>query len=343
MIKNTIKYIAAAGVIVAILVYIGYFLIINSKIEQKNSQTCKITITQHTTWSELETMLDSCFKIKNNPIFITLSKIKKLQTTFKRGHYRFENYTTINNLINRLKHGHQSPINVVFNSQASIEQLAGTISRQMMFDSAELQNKLTDIQVIEKYNFTPSNFATMFIPNTYQVYWTYTPDEFIERMYNEYNKFWNNERKAKAKALNISPIEVSILASIVEKESSIAHEMPTIAGVYLNRLRINMPLQADPTVIYANKAFSAQRVTKAMLVIDSEYNTYKNTGLPPGPICIASTQSINAVLNHTKHDFLYFCASTTMDGTHVFAKTLKQHNKNAIKYRKELDRRKIFK
>jgi UPF0755 protein len=280
--------------------------------------------------------------VEESAVFEYLVEYKKLPETFNVGHYRFDKPLTANSLINKIKHGHQDPIKVVFNSIRNLKELAGVVGTQVMFDSLDLQHKLVDFEMITKYGFTEETFSTMFIPNTYQVYWTISPDDFIKRMNSEYKKFWNQERLGKANNLKLSPVEVSILASIVEKETAVRSEMRTVAGVYLNRLRIKMPLQADPTVVFASGDFEARRVTNKMLAIDSPYNTYKRQGLPPGPIWIPSSFSIDAVLNFEKHDYVFFCASPKMDGTHIFAKTLRQHNQNAEEYRRVLNKMRIF-
>jgi UPF0755 protein len=184
---------------------------------------------------------------------------------------------------------------------------------------------------------------TLFIPNTYEFYWNTSADKFIERMYVEYKHFWSKSRLNKAQKIKLTPEQVIILASIVEEETIKDDEKPTVAGVYLNRLHKNIRLQADPTVRFAVGDFEIKRILNKHLKIDSPYNTYKYAGLPPGPICIPTISSIDAVLNYKKHDYLYFCAKDDFSGYHAFAKTLKQHNINATKYRKALNKNRIYK
>jgi UPF0755 protein len=181
---------------------------------------------------------------------------------------------------------------------------------------------------------------TIFIPNTYEMFWNATPKQFVEKMLKEHDKFWEKDnRKAKADALAMNPEQVYSLASIVEKETNNVEEKPRVAGAYLNRLRINMKLQADPTCVFASKDFLTRRVTQKHLTFDSPYNTYLHTGLPPGPISIASISSIDAVLNYEKHNYLYFCAKPDNIGTHSFAETFPQHQVNVNKYIEWLTRR----
>lgn len=181
----------------------------------------------------------------------------------------------------------------------------------------------------------------MFIPNTYEVYWNTSAKNFMNRMKKEYDRFWNDSRKAKAKEIGMSPVEVAILASIVEEETAAYDEYPVVAGLYINRLKRNIPLQADPTVKFAWGDFTLQRILFSHLEIDSPYNTYKHTGLPPGPLRIPSIKGLDAVLNYQKHSYLYMCAKEDLSGRHNFAKTLAEHSRNAKKYQAELNRRKI--
>jgi UPF0755 protein len=197
--------------------------------------------------------------------------------------------------------------------------------------------------MIKELGFTPPTFPVMFVPNTYEMYWTTTPANFTKRMKIEYDKFWNEERKTKADRIGLTPIEVSILASIVQEETAKNDEKPLVAGLYINRLKRGMPLQADPTIKYAVNDFTLRRVLNTHLEMDSPYNTYKFAGLPPGPINFPEITSIDAVLNFKKHNFIYMCAKSDFSGYHNFAQTLAQHNRNADAYRAALDANKIFK
>ncbi|HWL00047.1 MAG TPA: endolytic transglycosylase MltG, partial [Parapedobacter sp.] len=191
------------------------------------------------------------------------------------------------------------------------------------------------------YGFDSANFLSMFVPNTYELYWNTTTEQFADRMHNEYEKFWNDERRQKAETINLNPQEVAVLASIVKGEALHTDEMPAIAGLYLNRLRKGMLLQADPTVIFANNDFTIRRVLYRHLRTDSPYNTYLYRGLPPGPIMMPSIAAIDAVLNYQQHDYIYMCAKDDFSGYHNFAVTQAEHNINARKFQQALNERNI--
>jgi UPF0755 protein len=239
--------------------------------------------------------------------------------------------------------GKQSPVNVTFNNVRDIYQLAGIVSRQIEPDSASLVHLLTDSAYIASLGFNQHTIPAMFIPNTYQFFWAITPKAFVSRMHQEYQKFWNKDRRHEASVVGLKPVQVSILASIVNKETNKVDEMPKIASVYLNRLERGWRLQADPTVIFALKDFSIRRVLNEQKRVDSPYNTYRHQGLPPGPICIPSIAAIQSVLSPADTPFLYFCAKDDFSGYHVFAKTNREQQENARKYQKALDKMRIYK
>ncbi|MES2574018.1 MAG: endolytic transglycosylase MltG [Bacteroidota bacterium] len=230
------------------------------------------------------------------------------------------------------------PVKLAFNNQERLENFAQRVSSQIEPDSLTLVNTFKDPDFLKENGFTEENVFVMFIANTYEVYWNITAEKFRDKMIKEYRNFWNEERIAKAKKQGLTPVEATILASIVHKESVKKDERPRIAGVYLNRLRLEMPLQADPTVIYAIKKKDndfdqvIKRVFYNDLFLTSPYNTYKVIGLPPGPIAMPDITALDAVLNPEKHDFIYFCASVDRFGYHEFAVTLPEHNVNAKKY-----------
>lgn len=219
--------------------------------------------------------------------------------------------------------------------------LAGKIGKQIEADSASIAKLLHDKDYVGKLGFNERTLPAMFLPDTYEFYWNTDAESFISRMLQEYNKFWNEDRKKAAKDKGLSPVEVSILASIVDKETNKTDEMPRIAGVYINRLHSNWLLQADPTLIFAIGDFSIKRVLNVHKEIESPYNTYKYIGLPPGPICIPSVAAVKAVLNAENHNYFYFCAKEDFSGYHNFAKTLTEHNHNAVKYQNALNQRGI--
>jgi len=229
-------------------------------------------------------------------------------------------------------------VSLAFNNQERLENFAGRVGSQIEPDSLELLNTIKDSIFLKENGFTEENVLVMFIPNTYDIYWNTSAEKFRDKMIKEYRKFWNKERTAKAAAQGLTPIQATILASIVHKESVKKDERPRIAGVYLNRMKLEMPLQADPTVIFAIKKKSndfnqvIKRVFYNDLFLNSPYNTYKNIGLPPGPIAMPDITALEAVLNPEKNNYIYFCASVDRFGYHEFAATLAEHNVNAKKY-----------
>lgn len=275
--------------------------------------------------------------LKSIKTFNRLAKIKSYDTSIKPGRFFIYSSSNNNRIINELRSG-GTPIKIVFNNQERIENLVGRISSQLMIDSLSLLEYITDEDIVGKKGFTVANALAMYIPNTYEFYWESDASTFFSRMYTEYQRFWNQNRRAKAKSLGISPIDAITLASIVHKETTKKEEMPLVAGVYLERLKRNMKLQADPTIIYTIKKHSddfnkvIKRVLYRDLEIDSPFNTYLYQGLPPGPIITPSITSIDAVLNPKMERYLYFVADVENPGYHKFAKTLSQHNRNRAKY-----------
>ena len=253
----------------------------------------------------------------------------------KPGRYVLKNGMSNQQLCNMLIGGNQSPVKVTFNNMRDIPMLAGRISQQIEADSIEIVAYLNNDTLLSELGFNPQTIPALFLPNTYEFYWNTDAAQFVEKMKNEYDKYWNEERLAKAKEIALSPVQVSTLAAIVDKETNKTDEMARIAGVYLNRLRNGWLLQADPTLVFAVGDFELKRVLNVHKEVESPYNTYKYPGLPPGPICIPSLASINAVLNAEKHN--YFCAKEDFSGYHNFAKTLTEHNRNAERYQRALN------
>jgi UPF0755 protein len=278
---------------------------------------------------------------------IMLSVASKIKT-MKPGSYRLEKGMNNLDILRVFVIGRQSPVKLTFNNQDTLEKLAGRIASEMEFDSISLLTAMKNNDFLKKNGFTLETALAMYIPNSYEIYWNVSPEKFLNKMLSEHQNFWNEERIKKAKEKNLTPIQVQILAAIVQKETAKVSERPMVAGLYLNRLNANWPLQADPTVVYSIKLKTNQdtiikRVYKNHLLINSPYNTYKNTGLPPGLIAMPDISSIDAVLNATNHDYFYMCASSEKIGTHLFAKSLIEHNRNAIKYQKWLNNQGILK
>jgi UPF0755 protein len=288
-------------------------------------------------YNDLLTTLYGSGLVINRKTFEWLADKKKLPGSVKPGKYLITEGMNNNELINILRSGAQQPVQMIFNNIRTKEELAKTISLQIEADSSGIILLLNDTTFLRNLGYNPDNVLAMFIPNTYEVYWTTDSREFINRMFLESNKFWNAERQRKAEGIGLTPVQVSILASIVEKETTRVSEMPTMAGVYTNRLKFGWRLQADPTVVYAWGDFSIQRVLNIHKQIESPYNTYLNFGLPPGPICIPSIAAIDAVLNRENHSYMFFCAKDDFSGYHEFARTHEQHAINANKYRRALD------
>ena len=336
--KIIIIFFSIALIITGIISYRYYSYIFSPNVNQPGSITIPMG-------ARLEQVIDSLTSKKiliNEKAFRWVSKKKKYEEYIKQGRYRVEKGLNTNSIVNMLISGNQEAIKVTFNNVRFMDQLAGKVSQYFTTDSLTMLQHLTDVEVMEKYGFNEQTFQSMFIPNTYEMYWTTTPDKFTERMKTEYDRFWNDERKAKAKAIGLSPVEVATLASIVQEETIKNDEKPIVAGLYLNRLSKGILLQADPTIKFALGDFTIRRVLETYLEIDSPYNTYKYTGLPPGPINFPEISSIEAVLNPDKNSFLYMCAREDFSGYHNFAKTLAEHNRNAQRYQSALNKQKIW-
>lgn len=265
-----------------------------------------------------------------------------LAKNLKPGRYGVKEGMNNRTLINKLKSGNQDAVKLKFQNIRKKENFAAYLAKNMEADSLAFIKVLDSAALLEKNGFNTDNIYTMFIPNTYEMYWNISPLEFFEKMLKQYDKFWTEERKRKAAALNLTPIKATILASIVDSEALYDKEMPTIAGLYLNRLNRGILLQADPTVIFANDDFTVKRVTNRLLSVDSKYNTYKYAGLPPGPITMPSINAIDAVLNREVNNYIYMCAKEDFSGYHNFAETVVQHEINAKKYREALNKRNIY-
>ena len=296
-----------------------------------------------TNFEDLLIIIQSKGIIINIDYFEWIAEKKNYINNVKPGKYKLKDGMTNNEFVNLLRSGEQESVKVTFNNVRTIEQLAGKVAVNLETDSVQIDELLKDPDFIKKYGFNKNTIISLFIPNTYEFYWNTSAKEFVSRMAIEYKKFWNTSRKAKAKKLNLSQSEVATLASIVQKETIKSDEKPRVAGVYLNRIRRGMLLQADPTVIYAIGDFSMKRVLRKHLKYDSPYNTYMYKGLPPGPICIPNKSSIDAVLSNEKHKYIFFCAKADFSGYHSFAVTLSQHNANARKYQRALNKRRIYK
>ncbi len=270
--------------------------------------------------------------------FRRAARLSGLDKRVKPGRYILKEGMSYREAAQMFRRGLQIPVQLTFNNIRTLDNLAGALARQVEPDSASLAALLADPATAESYGFTPQTFMAMFVPNTYEVYWNISAAALLDRMHKEYGRFWNADRLAKLEKTGLTQTGVSTLASIVYEETKIPDEMPSVAGVYMNRLRIGMPLQADPTVKFAVGDPSIRRVLNVHLAVDSPYNTYMYKGLPPGPICMPSIKALDAVLNYGKHNYLYFCASPDFNGRHRFAVTLAEHARNAREYANALNR-----
>ena len=315
---------------------------------QKKINLSKKTTLYIPTDSKFDDLVDSLFEkkiIADKDEFKSWAEKRNLKdATIEPGKYLISPNMTINDLIINLRKGYgEKEVKITFNNARTNTDLAEKFTANLEIKSEDFLNTLNDPNIAQQYGFNEVTFSTMFIPNTYNSYWDISMDDLLSKMAKEYKKFWNDERKAKAKKLNLTQSEVASLASIVMCETAKSDEAPIIAGVYINRIRQRIPLQADPTLIFAIGDFTIKRVLDVHKEIDSPYNTYKYTGIPPGPIYIASPTYIDAVLDYTKHDYIYFCAKEDFSGYSNFAKTYSAHLVNARKYQNALNKRKIFK
>jgi len=328
---------AALGLLIIAALVVAFMLyrfILAPNTRTPHNQTFFLFIPTTATYQDVVDSLDKHDILVSTFSFNWLAEKKEYPALVKPGRYTVENAMSNLRLVNMLRAGEQSPVKITFNNIRTVDQLAGVISKQIEADSATISTLLHDQSYLAKYGLDMYTAPSLFIPNTYEFYWNTSAEQFLERMYAEYQKFWDAPRRERLIHTGLNIPEVVTLASIVEKETNKNDEKARIAGVYMNRLNKGWPLQADPTLVFATGDFSATRVLNEHKKVDSPYNTYKFKGLPPGPICIPSIASVDAVLNYEKHDYMYFVARSDLSGYHVFSKTLMEHNKHARNYRK---------
>ena len=332
------------GFLAASFSYYVWQITTTPNLQADKDKSFALLIPQNSTFESVWDTLKKNDVVNDELSFKFISKFMKYPGHIKPGRYIIKKNSGNYNTIVKLRSGDQDPINLTFNNVRLRKDLVHKIGTKFEFDSTAFQKVLFDSSLAKQYGFTDETFMCMFIPNTYDVFWNVEPKKIFDRMKFEYDKFWTADRKAKAKEIGLTPIEVSILASIVEEEQARKDdEKPKVAGLYINRLHKNMQLQADPTIKFALQDFAIKRVLNVHLAVKSPYNTYINTGLPPGPIRLANLASIDAVLNYAKHDYLYMCASPDLNGYHIFAKTYEEHLNNAKLYQQALNKMKIFK
>jgi len=340
--KLLLYILTGSGFTVLFLSFVSYsrFLAVNVYPDANSSF---IYIPSHSSYMEVVDTLRSHIVVRSWKTLDWIAEKKKYPEHIKPGKYLLNKNMTYNQLINQLRSGRQEPVSITFNNIRSLNQLAGKIGGQIEADSSDIITFLADPDNYIDDGFTRENIIALFIPNTYQFFWNTDTRNLYDRMLREYKKFWNDDRLARARDKKLDPVEVAILASIIDDEVAIPVEKPRIAGVYLNRLKRGIPLQACPTIKFALNDFTITRVLYKHLQIESPYNTYKFRGFPPGPIGCPSIEGIDAVLNAEDHDYLYFAAKADFSGYHNFSRTLAEHNHYAALYQRELNKRKIFK
>ena len=339
--KINIKYVLPAIACVLFIVGLLAYFFLSSLSNSKETQY--LYVDQDDTVDSVYTKLRPISKKNAFSGFTTLVRHSSYAGNIHAGRYAINPGDCAVTIFRRLKNAQQTPLNLTIPSV-----LAAEIGRKLMLDSAEIAQALADTAVCARYGYDTTTIACMFIPNTYELYWTVSLDKFLDRMQQESERFWNDDRQAKADGMGLSRNQVITLASIIDEETANNEEKPMIAGMYLNRLWLHnaaypngMPLQADPTIKFAWKKFELRRIYNKLLAIDSPYNTYRNTGLPPGPIRIPSVAGIDAVLNYAHHNYLYMCAKEDFSGTHNFAATYPEHLQNAARYSQALNNRGI--
>jgi UPF0755 protein len=292
-------------------------------------------------FEDLVEILNEKKLLVNEASFRWTAKQLKYDKNVKPGRYKLKPKMNNKELVGLLRSGRQEPVQVIFNNIRTREQFAQRIGEQIEVKPQALLNLMNDSVYTSKIGFSPDNILSLFIPNTYEFYWNTSADKFLIRMKKEYDKFWTPQRLAQAKRINFTSQQISVIASIIQLETTKEDEKPIIAGVYINRLRKDWKLEADPTLVFAMGDFTISRVLNIYKELDSPYNTYMYHGLPPGPICLPTAKSINAVLNHVSHNYMFFCARDDFSGYHTFSVNFETHLKNARKYQKALDRRGI--
>ncbi len=336
--KYLIPIIGGALLVVAIVL-----LALLHRQKLTNSDTVTLYLPTGITYEAVVDSLDAHGCIDNKTAFNTLAQLRKYKNHVKGGCYKFKPHMSLWSALTKLYYGNQDPIRLTINKYRTPESLCQYIGKKLELDSDTLLALLRNDSVCAAYGHTRQTVIGMFLQNSYDVYWNVSAEKLLDRMHQESQRFWTDKRLRQCKALNLSTDEVITLASIVEEESNKNDEKPDIASVYLNRIRKGMLLQADPTLKFAVGEFSLRRILNKHMEVESPYNTYKYPGLPPGPICIPGTASIDAVLKNKQTEYLYFCAKADFSGYHAFSKDLAGHNANAQAFHNEMNRRKIYK
>ena len=341
MTKKKKKGIAAIAAALSLLVFIIAGLITLRGDKTANEETQTLLLPTGCDYDAVTDTLEAHGIISNKIVFKTLARLRNYPDNVKGGRYIIAPHDNTWKLLTKLYYGNQDPLRITIGKYRTKRQLCEYLDKRLELSGDTLLQMLGNDSICKSYGHNSQTIIGMFVQNTYEIYWNTTPSKLLDRMHKESNRFWDNERTAKCKALDMTTDEVITLASIVEEETNKNDEKANIASVYLNRLRKGMPLQADPTLKYAIGDFTIRRLLNKHTEVESPYNTYRHTGLPPGPICIPGMASIDAVLQNKKTDYLYFCAKSDFSGYHAFATNLAQHNANAAAFHAELNRRKI--
>ncbi len=301
-----------------------------------------ITIPTGSTFKDVQSTLYDGRYLNDLISFSFLAKLMDYDVSVKPGLYVIKSKATNYEVIRMLRAGEQTPVNITFNNVRLVQELPAKITQNLEMDSAAFQQVLQNDSLVKAVGFDSLTLVGMFIPNTYQVYWNIKPEALFMKMKKEYDRFWGEKRKKLAETIGLTPKEVTVLASIVDAETTYREEEPRVAGLYMNRLKKGYLLGADPTLVFAHQDFEIRRVLNKHKEIDSPYNTYKYTGLPPGPINMPSPTAVNAVLNYEQHRYLYMCAKEDFSGYHNFATNLKDHNENARRFQQAMNRAGIY-
>lgn len=332
-------YCVLLGLGAVVILVLGYLYGFASFL--KGDEARYVYVDKDDTIDSVLTKVDTIAKSYSFAGFSTMVRHSSYADNIRTGRYEIKPGEMTFTVFRKLKNGRQDPMKLTIPSVRTTERLSAELSKHLMVDSAEVKKMLSDEAFCQKMGYDTMTVISMFIPNTYEVYWDIPLEKFMERMNKESDAFWTSDRKQKALSLGLTPVQVITLASIIDEETANNGEKPMIAGMYYNRLQIGMPLQADPTIKFARKDFEARRVYRDWLTTNSPYNTYTNVGLPPGPIRIPSVAGIDAVLNLVRHNYYYMCAKEDFSGTHNFAETYAEHQNNARKYSMALNARGI--
>ena len=335
--SHTYLYIAAAGIVLILALVVIYMLTPVSKADV----TQYVYIDDDDTQDSVIAKVGAIGHTAGMTGLTTLIRHSNYGERIRTGRYAIEPNEGAFVVFRHLKQGRQTSMMLTIPEVRTMDRLAGVLGRKLMLDSATIATALYDQEACQKLGYDTCTIAALFVPNSYDIYWNISLDKLLLRMQREHDRCWKGDREQKAAQMQLTPNEVCTLASIIDEETANNAEKPMIAGMYLNRLHEPMPLQADPTIKFALKQFELKRIYNKLLDVNSPYNTYRNEGLPPGPIKIASVKGIDAVLNYVRHDYLYMCAKEDFSGTHNFARTYQEHLKNAARYSKALNERNI--